>query len=865
MLGRLGCNACPLNHADVHTPKMQPTLAKETLVYFLAEAPGKHEDESSGKPLTGPSGNLLRECIPDGDEVYCSFDNVVRDRPPKNRTPEWAEMECCRGHVTKSIEQAKPKLIVGLGLIPLRWMLNSTDLAGMRGRLFAVRVGTHTCWYMPAYHPSFILRTAYDPRKPLNSKMGHAFRMDIRHAFNVVSNLKKPVIDTEAEVRANIECFDGSNPGKQLPRLLELLEAAIKAPLKAVDLETKGLRPFSTGAAVMSAAVSHGTVNFAFAIDHPKAGWQPKHKDQILKSFKRLLKDPTTVKVAHNTPFEMEWFLWMYGKEIADHLGWECTQMQAHFLDERRGKQARDGEDDQHRATYQSADFLVKQHFGVAYKSMFKKLNKKDMSKSDLGETLIYNGADTKYGLRLYFRQFKLLKDQGLLDAYLDALPRQVTVAIMQYLGVYVDQPTVIEFQKKLGDEIKDIQAEISDLKVVKAYVRDHKEFNPVGEDAIVIFRDYLKRPEIEIPDEGYVAQDDKKGASQKRAWDSEGRKPRYSVDKNVLAQIDHPLAGLILKLRNKSKLKSTYVDILELGVGDQIYPDGMIHCNFNTTFAETGRTSSDGPNMQNFPQRQDAWVRAQVHAEAGNLLVAFDYGQLEACTAAMCSGDKVLIKALWDDYDIHAEWAQKLYDKYPLILGTGQSIDNPKDFKKLRSYVKNKLVFPAIFGAQNKSIAGYLNTPEDKIDDLMDEFWATFSGLKKWQDGLMKRYYDTGSVESYVGRPHRYPLTRNQAINHPVQCLAAEIVCEAMNRLSMKAKAEDRWHIHPRLNIHDDLTMVIPDDDKILEESIKDIYTIMLTPSYECVNVPLSVTASVGKTWYGMTEIGKFWSNKDI
>ena len=104
MLKRLGCAACPLNHADVQTPKMAPTLAKQTLVYFLGEAPSKHEDEGSGKPLTGPIGNLLRECIPDGDEAYCSFDNTVRDRPPKGRNPEWAEIECCRGHIVKSIE-----------------------------------------------------------------------------------------------------------------------------------------------------------------------------------------------------------------------------------------------------------------------------------------------------------------------------------------------------------------------------------------------------------------------------------------------------------------------------------------------------------------------------------------------------------------------------------------------------------------------------------------------------------------------------------------------------------------------------------------------------------------------------------------
>jgi hypothetical protein len=67
-LHRLGCQACPLNHAKIHTPKMGPTLAAQTDVLFLAEAPGKDEDENTGRPLTGPSGRLLRDCLPEGQE-----------------------------------------------------------------------------------------------------------------------------------------------------------------------------------------------------------------------------------------------------------------------------------------------------------------------------------------------------------------------------------------------------------------------------------------------------------------------------------------------------------------------------------------------------------------------------------------------------------------------------------------------------------------------------------------------------------------------------------------------------------------------------------------------------------------------------
>lgn len=861
-LVRLGCAGCPLNTAPgIMSPKMVPSLVKGAPIYFLAEAPGRDEDENTGKPLTGPSGKLLRECLPDDSDNLCSFDNIVNCRPPGNRTPVWQEVTCCSPRRTKYIEKAKPKLIVGLGAIPLQAVLNSNDLKGMRGRLFAVKFGEHKCWFLPTYHPSFILRIARDKRKPLNSMMGHCFRMDIRKAFDLLTDLEPPDFDDEKEIRYNIQCFDGSKRSQD-QTIIDLLYAARKAPLKSIDIETKGLRPYKAGAAIMTCALSFKGINFAFALDHPKSAWPEHMKAKIKILLESIIKDDT-IKIAHSAVFEIEWFIWYFGKHIIKHHAWHCTQMQAHFLDERRGK-SRSNEESDRRAAYQALDFLLKQHFGTTHKSMFK-LDKKDMSKSDLGETLIYNGVDTKRTLKLHHRQVKLLKRAGLYDAYLEALPRQTSVAMMQFMGVPIDQAEVKKAQKKLGPEIEQIEADIAGLKVVKAYVHDHKEFNPgSNEHVLTIFKDYLKRPEVEIEPDRHEAHDFNKSSDSKKRFDANPG-TKYSVDKNVLDQIDHPLAQLVIDYRNRTKLKSTYVDELVLGKGRLIYPDGHLHPNFNTTFAETGRTSSDDPNAQNWPQRQDAWVRNQVATEDGYVLVAFDYGQLEGCTGAMCSKDKVLIKALWEDYDIHMEWALKTAHQYPAIIGGRQFIKDKDVMKKFRSKIKNKLVFPAIFGAQNSSIAGYLDMPEEDIDVLMKEFWKTFHGLHEWQNALMKKYYDVGYVESPTGRRHHYPLTRNQAINHPVQSVACDIVCDAMNVLSEQAAATGQWYLHPIMNIHDDLTFVIPDDDVILEKAIKGIYTVMLTPNYDFINVPLSVTCSVGKHWFQMQEIDKFWSHKDV
>jgi uracil-DNA glycosylase family 4 len=858
-LARLGCTGCPLNKAPIITPKMEPTLKKGAKVYFLAESPGRDEDENTGKPLTGPSGRLLRECI--SDDVDCSFDNVLNCRPPKNRNPEWNEIQCCHPRRVKYIQEAKPLLIVGLGMIPLHAVLGSHDLQGMRGRLFAVKFGEWNCWFLPTYHPSFVLRVAKNKRKPLHSMMGHSFRMDLKRAFEYAEWLEPPQILTEKELKSDISCYDGTHSTHE-EVVLGLLAEAGKAKEKAIDIETKGLRPYKPDAAIMSAAFSFGETNFSFALDHPKAGWTPKQKHTIKKAVGKILTDGHT-KIAHNVPFEVEWFVHFYGREVARHHEWHCTQMQCHFLDERRGK-AKSTDEQDRRAAYQALKFLVKEYFGIDHKSVFK-LDKKDMSKSDLGETLIYNAADTKVTLMLHHWQTKLLKHFGLYEAYLEARPRQTSAAMMQHFGVHVDQKEVKAAQNKLKPEIKKLEADIADLKVVRAYVKDHGEFNPGSQDHVVeIFKDYLKRPEVEIKQERYEAHDFNKSSVSKKRYD-DGNGTRYSVDKNVLDQIDHPLAGLIINWRNRTKLKSTYTDEFELGKGGLIYPDGFLHPNFNTTFAETGRYSSDEPNAQNFPKRKDEWVRKQIAAPDGHVLVAFDFGQLEGCTAAMCSKDKVLVKALWEGYDIHQEWAVKLAHRYPTIIGGKKFMTDAEIMDKLRSKVKNKLTFPAIFGAQNSSIAGHLEVPEDVIDDLMTEFWETFSGLADWQNKTMKKYYEVGYVESPTGRRRHYPMTRNQAINDPIQSVACDITCRGKNTLSELAAEEQAWHMHPVMMIHDDLIFCMPDDDKILEPAIEDVYRVMLTPGFDFINVPLSVKGTIGKHWYNMEKLGQFWSNRDV
>ena len=206
VLARYGCVACPLNAAKIDSPKMGPSLPSICHVLFVGEAPDEDEDQE-GKPFVGPSGKLLRECIPRGYESYCGFDNVINCSIDHDPTPH--EVSCCSPRRVKVVEQAKPKLIVGIGRFALHWALNSNDLQGLRGRLFVVKIGTHTCHFMATYHPSFVLRTAFNKSKPLTSRFGHCLRMDIQTACHAAQDLDPPEIPTPDEIRSNVTCFNG--------------------------------------------------------------------------------------------------------------------------------------------------------------------------------------------------------------------------------------------------------------------------------------------------------------------------------------------------------------------------------------------------------------------------------------------------------------------------------------------------------------------------------------------------------------------------------------------------------------------------------------------------------------------------------
>lgn len=837
ILHRLECKACPLDKLDNFNPHMVPTGSLEPLVYILGEGPGKQEDEE-GKQFVGESGRLLRARIPRAFKDKVRFNNVVRTRPEGNATPEFVEIECCRPSIVRDIERTKPKAIFGFGNVPLEWVMGSS-LQGVtmwRGRRTPVKVGNHTCWYYPMLHPSYLLRQRGKYRDAAATAIGsedeRMFVFDLERAFADIDTLPIPKVHTPKDVWRGLSCItEYGSVGLQMVE--GALDWALEQPDIGLDYETDRLRPYSPEARILTGALATAEQGYAIPFDHPDAEWSNKELGKVEDLWVDFLETYKGNKFVHNLAFELEWTGEKFSKTLLRKGKWHCTQVQASVLDERKGK---------HKPGCFSLEFLVQQYFGFNLKKL-SNLDRANLADVPVELVLRYNGGDSKYHCALGQVQREIIKDEGLEQVYVDSVRRVPTVVLSQLKGVPVDQKERVALQKKYGARLKKAEQALLAEPILQKFNKIKPEpFKPLStKDVLYVFKDMLHRPECVV-------------------YDKKKRADRDGVDEDVLQKIDHPLAGKILDFRQANKPKSVYIDPLDPAYRKTvIHPDGLIHTVFNTTFARSGRLSSEEPNLQNFPKRDDEIkeVRKQIKAPPGCVVLAVDFGQIEARVIAMFTKDKAFCKALWENYDVHMEWAERLARAYPKRVGGKKNFGDKKVMKDFRTDIKNQWTFPLFFGASLQSAAGYLDIPEEILSPEYNRFWDVFAGVKKWQEEQLEFYHEYGYVECLTGRRRRGPISKNQLFNSPVQGTAADIVMDAMCRLSETGDPE----LQPEINIHDDLTycrVPVARVDEIAEKVIG----YMLDVPYDFVNVPISVEASVGPDWLNLKEFGTFYSH---
>jgi uracil-DNA glycosylase family 4 len=861
-LRALGLAGVKQMNPKAHHPMMEPEGPKRAQVYILGEAPGESEDEE-GQPFVGESGQMLRPLIPREHRGKIRINNIVRTLPllrkgdggKLSRKPIPTEIECHRPSLEEDIEQAKPKVIIGTGNVPLHWVLGDgfSTITVCRGRRFPVKIREHRCWYYPVVHPAYIIHARNrdqnekktDEERVPPEEWERSLKWDIRRAFDDLEEGKaeEPEVtppDVE-ELLKPVKCYTGEKGDAEVKEIVTFLgRMSLSKGAVGSDIETNRKRPYERGAKILTVSVGTMEEAIAFPIDHPQSKFTTKQRQRIVDAL-RAFYTSDAPKVFHNTIFDLEWLAWFYGSDMLRAGGfWHCTMQEAYSLDERWAGH--------------SLNFLCAVEFGLHLKrlSQGKKTNstiglftteegeidRKELERTDILSVLKYNGLDVVFCHRLHRRQVARLKEEGQYSFYKKFQARRVaTIVNAQMEGLVVNRPEVIRWGKELGEKERKVILEIKQLSEVRDYEKRYGEFSPTSNGHLVkIFKDLLGRKEGQ-------------------------RGTKYSTDKKVLADIKKggkgaKLASLLLDMRKPAKLKSTYVDPLDITMERTVvFPDGKLHGQFNTTSTDTGRLSIEDPSLQNFPKRDSGSreIRSVVGCPPNHVILAIDEGQLEWRVLGMNSRDPVLVDSLFTGHDVHAEWAEKIIKRWDKTFKARGGV-----FKDFRADVKNQWVFPLCFGSSPYSCARNLEMPREIAKDLSEEFWHQLKRVKTWQREVIKGYEQKFYVECLSGRRRHGPMSYNMCINAPIQGHGSDMVVDAMNRISEKAQELDIPWLAPRLNIHDDLTFYVP--KKKVEEALEIIVPEMLTFDYPWARgIPMLVEASVGEDWANMKEVGKF------
>lgn len=806
-LRRHECQVCPLNEAKLNTPKMFPSGSKNPEVLVLGEWPTALDD-SSGKHFAGKSGKLIKDKIPAERLRKVRWSNVINCHVSGD-IPDNVAQQCCSVRLEKDIAAHKPKAIFGIGAVPLFALTKQSGIAIWRNRRIPITVGGHTCWYYPMLHTGQLYRKNKYKEFALDEEQHFAFELDFKRAFAELDNLPAPVVHTLEDVTADIELLYDLNT------IAERLNEVANDVSCGIDIETNGLRPYAMGAKILSIAFSGKERTFAFGVDHPKTNWTKLERQQLDVLIKRFLYEATCKRIVHHLHFELEWFGFFYGVGCLYAGRWEDSESAAYILDARRGGL--------------SLDFLCFQYFGFNLKAI-SGLDRKNLAKSPLREVLKYNAIDARYHRLLWLAEWVRIKLERLQAVYRHQIRRIPSLVLGQLQGVPVDQTTVNALRKKYTKRANAAaEAIANDESVIEYEKQKGKKFNPSSSHDV----NYLLKEIVGVD--------------------------LATTAKGELANVEHPIAKKIVEWREPNKVLSTYIEsIAEGSETTNLFPDGRLHPIIGTTRVITWRTSSDSPNIQNWSKHNEELkeVRSQI-ADPDLVVVSVDYSGIQARNVAMESKDKKLVDAYWHNYDIHADWRDRILRKYPKWIPKAKW--NDKDTMKAhRQIAKNKFVFATFFGAQSYTTSEGLKVPQNICDELREDFFDEFPDIHKWHKNLNKMYHEKGYVTGLSGFRRYAPVSVNELINTPIQSDESIIVMDAMIRLS---ELQDPRY-QPALMVHDDLTFFWP--KKEVEKRLEVVVGEMVNCPFEWTKiVPIEVEVSMGPNWIDMKEIGKFSSDK--
>ena len=462
-------------------------------------------------------------------------------------------------------------------------------------------------------------------------------------------------------------------------------------------------------------------------------------------------------------------------------------------------------------------DDIARDYLGLTIPSRKELLGKMQLNSFVLQEEKVsmYLAYETCIPFMAWKNIEKNLEKMGMMKLYEEIeLPTVYVLDHMEKEGIRVDSAALKEYGEMLGQRVRELEKMIYEEAGCEFNINSPKQ---LGE---VLFE------KLQLP-----------GAKK--------TKTGYSTNADVLNKLknEYEIVANVLDYRQVAKLKSTYAD----GLSAFIREDGRIHGTFNQTITATGRISSTEPNLQNIPMRTELGrrIRKVFIPKEDYVFVDADYSQIELRVLAHFSGDDKLITAYREEQDIHATTASQVF---------GVPLDQVDDLMRRNAKAVN---FGIVYGISAFGLAEDLNISRKEATDYIDNYFATYPGVKQFLDQTVADAKETGMSKTLFGRIRQIPeLTSSNfmqrsfgervAMNAPIQGTAADIIKIAMIRVHKRLLRENRKS-SLILQIHDELLIETHKDEV---EIVKNILIEEMMHAAELL-VPLNVGVSVGNTWY--------------
>ncbi|HEX6900027.1 MAG TPA: DNA polymerase I [Thermoanaerobaculia bacterium] len=319
-----------------------------------------------------------------------------------------------------------------------------------------------------------------------------------------------------------------------------------------------------------------------------------------------------------------------------------------------------------------------------------------------------------------------------------------------------------------------------------------------------------------------------------------------YSTGAEILEELGrrgYRIAELLLRYRELTKLKSTYVDALPELVG----PDGRLHTRFNQAVAATGRLSSTNPNLQNIPIRTELGqrIRKAFIAPPGELLLVADYSQIELRILAHIADEKRLIDAFAAGEDIHRSTAA-------LVLGMAPELVTAEQRRAAKT-----INFGILYGMSAFGLSQELKISTKEADRFIRAYLDQYPGVKRYMEETLESAEREGKVETLYGRVRWLPdiksknwslreNARRMAINARIQGTAADILKLAMIAVDQRLRDEFPG-ARLLLTVHDELVLEVPEEQA---EAVARLVQAEMAGVVD-LKVPLVVDAGWGRSWY--------------